>query len=137
MSRKKIKIRMNCRADNCIFNQKGLCQIKPSIDENYECELFFDYRGSLEYQEEHWKAILKDGKKYKVRSFGRRAEKDGIVFYYYDKELTKSSLCTEEYTGRSFHYLKIRYIKKTHIVSYEAVESLPELDEEENNGKET
>lgn len=88
------------------------------------------YKLDKRLQREH------DGVQYKRKSFGKREEQNGIVFYHGAKELCNGTFCTEEKSGLGFEYRRILYDNylaemKKRIERYTSVDTLPDEPEAE------
>lgn len=104
-----------CYAWECINNQNGYCtRNEVTLNDDRECTDYEDYAKSPEYKTEFWKAIEDNGKPYKQKDYGKRAEKNGVVFFYLDKELNENTRITEEKTGRLMAY---RHLERDDILS--------------------
>lgn len=101
-----------CWASDCVHFHNGYCVLDEiSIsDDFHQCEDYMDYTDTDEYKTEFWRAVIKDGKTYKRKDKGRRAEENGIVFYYWSKELEPETNIIEEKTGRMARYSKLNDI---------------------------
>ena len=101
-----------CWASDCVHFHNGYCVLdKISIsDDFHQCEDYVDYADTDEYKTEFWRAVIKDGKIYKRKDKGRRVEENGIVFYYWAKELEPETNIIEEKTGRMARYSKLNDI---------------------------
>lgn len=78
-----------------------------------------------------------DGVIYKRKDKGRRAEENGIVFYYWAKELESETKIIEEKTGRMASYGRLKELSKaieSILAEQGHVNALPEWsDTNENN----
>ncbi len=101
-----------CWASECVHFHNGYCvlDVISISDDFHQCEDYMDYTDTDEYKTEFWRAVIKDGKIYKRKDKGRRAEENGIVFYYWAKELEPETNIIEEKTGRMARYSKLNDI---------------------------
>lgn len=123
-----------CYADACRYNTDGYCdRDQITVGDELECTDYEYYFDTKEYQSEYFRAVEKDGIHYKVRCRGRRAEENGITFFYVDKTLTDVTQIIEEQTGYMMYYKdlwngfipdKIKEI----LAEQENVADLPELE---------
>ena len=125
-----------CYADECVHNSNSLCTLNMITisDDYHQCEDYADYQDSEEYQVEFYRAVIMDGVIYKRKDKGRRAEENGIVFYYWDKTLEPETRIIEEKTGRMTNYERLKELHKfiDAILSEQGnVRDLPEWSEED------
>lgn len=101
-----------CYEGECVHNSNGWCDLDMiTISEGYrQCEDYAAYQDSEEYQVEFYRAVIMDGVIYKRKDKGRRAEENGIVFYYWAKELEAETNIIEEKTGRMINYGRLKEI---------------------------
>lgn len=101
-----------CCASDCIHFRSGYCVLDDIgiSDDYHQCEDYVDYADTDEYNTEFWRAVTMDGKIYKRKDKGRRAEENGIVFYYWAKELEPETSIIEEKTGRMAKYGRLENI---------------------------
>lgn len=104
-----------CYAGECVHNSNGWCALNMITisDDDRQCEAYTDYQDSEEYQFEFYRAVIMDGIIYKRKDKGKRAEENGIIFYYWAKDLEPDTKIIEEKTGR--------------MTSYKRLNELPEL----------
>lgn len=94
-----------CHADACVHNDEGYCmRDQITVSEELECTDYKYYFDTEEYQTEYFRAVEKDGARYKVRRRGRRAVENNIAFFYADKTLTEVTDIIEEQTGYMMYY---------------------------------
>ena len=101
-----------CYAGECIHSHNGFCSLNEiTISYDYhQCDDYIDYQDSEEYQSEFYRAVIMDGVIYKRKDKGKRAEENGIVFYYWSKELEPESRIIEEQTGRMTTYSRLNQL---------------------------
>lgn len=134
---------MTCWCDDCCHNRHFVCQLGANvvITEDHECDSFVDYLDTEEYEQVFYRRVEHDGVQYKRKSYGKREEQNGIVFYHLAKELGGGVICTEEKTGMAFPHRVILYEKhiakmKEMIEQITSVDTLPdEPEEEDKDGK--
>lgn len=103
-----------CYASDCAHNSNGQCDLNMiTISDDYQqCEDYIDYQDTEDYQTEFYRAVIMDGVIYKCKDKGRRAEENGIVFYYWAKELESETKIIEEKTGRMASYGRLKELSK-------------------------
>lgn len=103
-----------CYADECVHNSNGWCALDMITisNEYHQCEDYVDYQDTEEYKAEFYRAVIKDGVIYKRKDKGRRAEENGIVFYYWAKKLESETKIIEEKTGRMASYGRLKELTK-------------------------
>lgn len=129
---------IGCYAGECVHNSNGWCALNMITisDDYHQCEDYADYQDSEEYQVEFYRAVIMDGVIYKRKDKGRRAEENGIVFYYWAKELESETKIIEEKTGRMTNYERLKELHKfiDAILSEQGnVRDLPEWSEKDEN----
>lgn len=105
-------------------------------DDYHQCEDYADYQDSEDYQVEFYRAVIMDGVIYKRKDKGRRAEENGIIFYYWDKNLDADTKIIEEKTGRMTSYKRLNELPDLidAILNEQGnVSDLPEWSEEDEN----
>lgn len=128
-----------CYASDCVHNSNGWCDLNMiTISDGYQqCEDYIDYQDTEDYQTEFYRAVIMDGVIYKRKDKGRRAEENGIVFYYWAKELESETKIIEEKTGRMASYGRLKELSKaieSILAEQGHVNALPEWsDTNENN----
>ena len=88
-----------CDDTNCRWYQEGCCGRCVINICDGECEDFEDYHDDIEWQTPYWKRMGSVGKQYKVKFFGKKIERDGIVFFVDTN--SEYATCTEEASGLS------------------------------------
>ena len=128
---------MICWCDDCCHNRDFECQLGANvgITADHECNSFVDYIDTEAYNQVFYRRVKHDGVQYKRKSFGKREEQNGIVFYHGAKELCNGTFCTEEKTGLGFEYRRIlhdNYLAemKKWIKQISSVNTLPDEPEE-------
>lgn len=129
---------MICWCDDCCHNRDFECQLGADVEitADHECDSFVYYLDTEIYKQVFYRRVERDGVQYKRKSFGKREEQNGIVFYHLAKELGGEVLCTEEKTGMSFPHRVILYENyiakmKEMIEQLTSVNTLPDAPEEE------
>lgn len=125
-----------CYAGECVHNSNGWCALGMITisDDYHQCEEYTDYQDAAEYQVEFFRAVIMDDIIYKRKDKGKRAEENGIVFYYWTKALEPDTKIIEEKTGRMTNYKHLNELPKLidAILSEQGnVRDLPEWSEED------
>lgn len=129
---------VGCWVDECKWCKSGWCHRGAiTISEDLECEDFENYRDS--YTDAYWKALHKDGKKFRrLEKYGKKIEYNGYVFYT-DNKITEDGeyYLTEERTGYgvgTFKQLKEQRRWDAFVEGYETYPDVLTLPVEESEG---
>ena len=128
-----------CCASDCIHFHDGYCELDEiGISDNFhQCEEYVDYTDTKEYNTEFWRAVTIGGNIYKRKDKGKRAKKNDITFYYWDKELEPETKIIEEKTGRMTVYKRLKELPdciEAILKEQGKVSDLPEWKEGDTNG---
>lgn len=115
-----------CHSDECIYNsdcqgctyedcKSGFALI---INEDNCCDCFEDFRDTKAYQNPFFKAIQREGRRYKVAARGAITKINGFILYYEDKELKPQTYCTEKETGICAKYEFFADPQKTSVIRH-------------------
>lgn len=115
-----------CHNDLCIYNSEcrgctyedcksGFALI---IDDDGCCDCFEDFRETKAYQNPFFKAVQREGRRYKVAARGAITEINGFILYYEGKELTPQTYCTEKESGICGKYEFFADTEKTGMIRH-------------------
>ena len=115
-----------CHNDLCIYNsdcrgctyedcKSGFALI---IDDDGCCDCFEDFRETKAYQNPFFKAVQREGRRYKVAARGAITEINGFIIYYEGKELMSQTYCTEKESGIGARYELFADPLKTNMIRH-------------------